>query len=173
MASISVIVPLILKWEGGYVNDKDDKGGATNRGVTLATYKTYKKKKGEPEPGVKELKKMSADEWLEILRLFYWDKCKGDELYSQSVANMLVDFAWHSGVKKAVTTIQEIVGEKADGIFGIRTLAAVNGMEARALFEKLKKERIAYIRYICKMRPANAKFKKGWLNRVNSIVYEE
>lgn len=172
MASITKIVPIILKWEGGYVNDKDDKGGATNRGVTLETYKLYKKRKGEPDPGVRELKKMSSDEWMDILRLFYWDKCKGDDIYSQSVADMLVDFAWHSGVKKAVTTIQKIVGVKEDGIFGIRTLTAVNGMDAHLLFDNIKKERVEYLKYICKMRPANAKFKKGWLNRVNSIEYE-
>lgn len=43
MADINVLVPLILKWEGGFVNDPDDLGGATNMGVTLATYRQYRK----------------------------------------------------------------------------------------------------------------------------------
>jgi len=31
-------LPFVLQWEGGYVNDPQDSGGATNRGVTYATY---------------------------------------------------------------------------------------------------------------------------------------
>lgn len=38
MADIKVLVPFILSWEGGFVNDPDDKGGATNKGVTIATW---------------------------------------------------------------------------------------------------------------------------------------
>lgn len=32
MADYRKLKPFILKWEGGYVNDKDDLGGATNKG---------------------------------------------------------------------------------------------------------------------------------------------
>lgn len=30
MANVAKLAPFILKWEGGYVNDSDDLGGATN-----------------------------------------------------------------------------------------------------------------------------------------------
>ena len=33
MAEVKKLVPFILKWEGGFVNDPDDLGGATNKGV--------------------------------------------------------------------------------------------------------------------------------------------
>lgn len=39
MADSSKLVPFILSKEGGYVNDKDDSGGATNFGITLATWR--------------------------------------------------------------------------------------------------------------------------------------
>jgi len=39
MANIQQLSPLILKWEGGYVNDPADLGGTTNKGVTLSTWK--------------------------------------------------------------------------------------------------------------------------------------
>ena len=32
MANSKILEPFILKWEGGFVNDKDDLGGATNMG---------------------------------------------------------------------------------------------------------------------------------------------
>ena len=37
MADANILKPFVLVWEGGYVNDPRDKGGATNMGVTLAT----------------------------------------------------------------------------------------------------------------------------------------
>ena len=33
-------IKFILSWEGGFVNDPRDSGGATNKGVTLSTFQT-------------------------------------------------------------------------------------------------------------------------------------
>ncbi len=52
MANINKLKPFILKWEGGFVDDPADLGGATNKGVTIGTYREYRKKKGLPEPTV-------------------------------------------------------------------------------------------------------------------------
>ena len=38
MADIKNLIPFILKWEGEFANDPTDRGGATNKGVTIATY---------------------------------------------------------------------------------------------------------------------------------------
>lgn len=40
MADVRKLAPFILKWEGGFVNDPDDLGGATNMGVTIGTWKS-------------------------------------------------------------------------------------------------------------------------------------
>lgn len=45
MADVRKLKPFILKWKGGFVNDPADLGGATNKGVTIDTYKEYRKKK--------------------------------------------------------------------------------------------------------------------------------
>lgn len=42
MANVNELTPLILKWEGGFVNDPDDLGGATNMGVTIDTFGFHK-----------------------------------------------------------------------------------------------------------------------------------
>ena len=40
MANMNQLAPFILKWEGGFVNDPADLGGATNMGVTIGTWKS-------------------------------------------------------------------------------------------------------------------------------------
>ena len=37
MAILTPLSQFILSFEGGFVNDPKDRGGATNRGVTIAT----------------------------------------------------------------------------------------------------------------------------------------
>ena len=39
MAKLDPLAKFILSFEGGYVNSKIDRGGATNMGVTIATWK--------------------------------------------------------------------------------------------------------------------------------------
>jgi len=50
MANIAKLEPHILKWEGGWSNDPNDKGGPTMKGVTIAVYTLYCRSKGKPIP---------------------------------------------------------------------------------------------------------------------------
>lgn len=170
MADVTKLAPFILQWEGGFVNDPDDLGGATNRGVTIGTYATYCKKKGYPAPTVEGLKNLSDKDWTEILKTLYWDRWKADNIKSQSVANILVDWVWASGVN-GIKIPQKVLGVTADGIVGAKTLAALNARNPKELFEEIRAARIQFIADICRKRPANNKFKKGWLNRINSLQY--
>ncbi len=171
MANVNKLAPWILKWEGGFVNDPDDLGGATNKGVTLSTYMQYCRKKGYPVPTVERLKNLSDREWTEILKTMYWDRWKADQIVDQSVANILVDWVWASGTH-GIKRPQRILGVTVDGIVGNLTLAAVNARDAKELFFAIKSDRIKFIDEICKARPANEKFRRGWLNRINGLNFE-
>ena len=172
MAKVERLVPHILKWEGGLVNDPDDLGGLTNKGVTYKTYKLYCKRKGKSvtEDGLINL---SMDEFTDILKTMYWDACRADEIVSQSVADSIVDWAWNSGTATAVKEVQRILGVKDDGVIGNITLAAINSWSPLPLFGQIKQARLAYLERICNARPANKKFYRGWLNRVDSILFSE
>lgn len=172
MASVDKLIPFIVKWEGGFVNDPDDLGGATNMGVTMATYKTYCRRKGYPVPTESRLKSMTKKQWREILKMMYWDRFRADEIESQSVANICVDWLWGSGVT-AIKRVQEMLGVKVDGIVGVKTLAAINSRSSLPLFGQIKSIRVEYIDEICEKRPKNEKFRKGWMNRLNDLRYEE
>ena len=171
MADVKKLAPFILKWEGGFVNDPDDLGGATNMGVTIGTYEAYCRKKGYPKPTVERLKNITKEEWTEILKTMYWDRWKADEIKSQSIADILVDWIWASGVH-GIKIPHDLVGVIPDGIVGPKTLAAVNSRNPRELFDQIKIARFDFIEDICRKRPANNKFKRGWMNhRINDISY--
>lgn len=173
MAQVSKLVPYILKFEGGFVNDPDDLGGETCKGITFKTYKLYRQRKKLPTPTIEDLKIISDEEFTSILKEMYWDACKADFIESQSVANAIVDWAWNSGTTTAVKEIQKVLGVKSDGVIGNITLSAINSHSPLPLFGLIQQTRKDYIDRICKARPVNQKYRKGWMNRINSLYYEE
>lgn len=173
MVDVNKLVPHILKWEGGYINDSDDLGGPTCKGVCFRTFKLFRTRKRLPVPTIEDLKNISDEEFVSILKEMYWDACRADRIESQSVANAIVDWAWNSGTTTAAKEVQKVLGVEADGIIGNITLAAINSWSPLPLFGQIQQARIAYLQRICNSRPANNKFMRGWLNRVNSLIYEE
>lgn len=171
MANSSKLVPFILQWEGGFVNDPLDLGGATNKGITIGTFTEYRRRKGLKAPTVQDLKNISNEDWHEVFKGLYWDRWKADEIKNQSVANILVDWVWASG-SHGIKRPQRLLGVTADGIVGSKTIAALNDKDPAELFRMIKADRIKFIDEICEKRPANNRFKKGWLNRINAIKYE-
>lgn len=191
MANIDKLIPHIIKWETGvarlygeplerlfersrrkgWANDPDDRGGATQTGVTLRTFTQYRKTLGKGKPSVQELMSITYQEWRRILMMFFWDKAKAEAINDDSVAVMIVDWYWGSGVW-ALRNTQKVLGVTRDGIVGAKTLAAINGWEngQRDLWNALRTERIAYYKRIAVGR--QKKYLKGWLNRVNDLKYE-
>ncbi len=172
MADINILAPFILSFEGGFSNHPADKGGATNKGVTIATWRSVGyDKDGDGDIDVDDLRLLSdADVVERVMRPHYWNRWQGDRIRSQSVANLLVDWVWASG-KHGITNVQRILGVKADGLVGEKTLAALNNSDQHALFDRIKNERRAFIDTLCRKDPAQGVFRKGWLRRLDAIAY--
>ena len=172
MANVKLLLPFILSWEGGFVNDPLDRGGATNKGVTIATWRNVGyDKDGDGDIDVDDLKIITKDDVLNrVLKPHYWDRWKADQIKSQSVANILVDWVWGSGVH-GIKIPQRVLGVKEDGVVGPITLAAVNDQEPRAFFDKIKAEREAFLWRIVKKTPSQKRFINGWINRLNDIKF--
>ena len=157
MANYKLLIPFILCYEGGFVNDPTDRGGATNRGITMATWRAYCTRKGKPAT-IQTLKAMTQSEWTEIFETQYWDKCKADLIADQSIAS-------------AIRALQMVLSITAEGAIGPQTLKAINSCPPRTIFEALKQARLKHLNNIARLHPSQRKYLRGWTNRVNAITY--
>lgn len=172
MAKIDTLVPFILSFEGGYVNDPVDRGGATNKGVTMATWRQVGyDKDGDGDIDVADLKLLTdRDVRDRVMKPHYWDRWKADQIRSQSLANILVDWVWGSGAN-GIRIPQQMLGVAVDGIVGPKTLAALNARDPAQFFSAVKKRRAEFIEGIIRRSPSQARFRKGWMRRLDSIGY--
>lgn len=168
MANIEKLKPFILRWEGGYSNHPADRGGATNKGVTINTYRHYFGRSRT----VADLKKMTLEEWTTILRRGYWDPWHGNDINSQGVANICVDWAWASGTGISIRKVQSLLDVEADGVCGAVTLAAINAANPYQLFKRIQAARIAFVEAIVRNNPSQRVFLTGWKRRINAVAYE-
>lgn len=167
MADFKRYAKKLIQLEGGYTNHPDDQGGPTNQGVTLNTYRSY----CGQEKTIKDLRNMSYGIWCDIMKDMYWDKCLADKIENQSVAEMLVDWCVNSGFV-GLRKVQEIVGTKPDGIAGPKTLAAINGADAKELFDRIMAARKQFFINIVKRNPNQKVFINGWMNRLLMFKFE-
>ena len=195
MAKIELIIPFILKWEtgnvirpsesleayynrckaskGGISNDPDDSGGYTICGVTHSTYRTYCKAKRLPDPTKADMKKaLIYTVWLDVLKRRFWNKCKCDQINNQSVALIVLDWFWGSGLA-GIKALQRCLSLKADGIIGPKTLATLIDANPRNLFEHIRNSREQFFWKLVERRPKDGKYLKGWLRRLNDIPFTE
>ena len=168
-------LPTILRHEGGFVNDPDDPGGATNKGVTFKTFQRHAQSVLGVEPTMQNLRAITDDQAGEIYELIYWNRVKGEQINDVQVAYQFVDFYINAG-GNAIRVMQRTLNEmgqhvEVDGGMGEKTLAAINAVNGEALFNNFKANRLRYYEQLVIQKPTSKKYLKGWTNRTNSFVY--
>jgi len=101
-ANFDRCIAFVLQWEGGYVNDPPDPGGATNMGITRATYSRWR---GRPV-SFAEVKALTRDQAITIYRTYYWAPIGGDSL-PVGVDLIAFDIAVNMGVSRALTWLHQ------------------------------------------------------------------
>ncbi len=173
MAQFNSFFKNLMVLEGGFVDDPKDHGGATFRGLTLYTWeKSGWDKNHDDHIDIADLKLITPEDAAKVYKLLYWDYIKGDEINSQSIAEIIFDWAVNSGTATATKKVQSLLGIKADGVFGPNTLKAVNQAIPQNLFELIKSSRIAFYASIIKRDPSQIKFKNGWNNRIQNFIFK-
>ncbi len=138
----------VLKVEGGFVDDPNDKGGKTKFGISQKAF---------PELKIVEITKEQAKE---IYKTHYWDACQADQL-PPSFDIAVFDCAVNQGPKKAVMLLQRALGVKDDGIIGNITLEACKAAGEPELRKFLLNRLFEYAKL-----DDFTKFGQGWFNRL-------
>ena len=144
----------ILVLEGGskITNDPSDSGGQTKYGISKKTF---------PNVNVINLTEQQA---IDIYKNNFYNVCMIDSINDELLALHVFDFAVNAGIGRSVKTLQKIVGSAQDGMIGAKTLSMVNSGNFSTEFIQA---RINFYKSIGVGK--NAKFLKGWLNRVNNL----
>jgi lysozyme family protein len=153
--NFAACMTFMLQAEGGFVDNPDDPGGATNEGITLATLQRH-----FPNDTVADLKAMSDATRDDIYRRDYWNAVAGDALPS-GVDLTVFDFGVNAGPRRSVRMMQEAIGVDADGQVGPITLARLGQMGASGVITRLGQMQAAYYR----AEDDFDEFGKGWLAR--------
>ena len=135
MANYKDAIAKVLKHEGGYVNDPDDKGGETYKGVSRKNWSKWigwqfidgaKYKASFP----KCLTDIAAlqDSVISFYKRNFWEPVGGDNIKDQDIANMLLDAAVLEGIKPAVKRAQKIVGITQSGEFSEELKIKLNSL---------------------------------------------
>ncbi|CBA16246.1 N-acetylmuramidase [Xanthomonas albilineans] len=175
MADFNVFFPTLLRYEGGFVNDPQDPGGATNKGITLATFRLYAKSLLQVEPALENLRALTDAQAGRIYKTCYWDAVHGDAIALQPLADIVFDFYVNAG-NNAIKLLQRVLNEQQsalqlidDGKLGPATLKAVIAADQPDLYMRYKQGRRDYYQRLVAARPTLGKFLKGWLARVEAF----
>jgi hypothetical protein len=155
-AAFQACVALVLKNEGGFVDDPEDPGGATNMGITIGTLRAWR---GQPVT-VEDVRNLSQQEARAIYRANYWNPLRCDDL-PLGVDMVVFDFGVNAGIRRSAMTLQQVVGVAQDGIVGPETLAAVARFAPAQVVDRFGAARLAFYRDL-KDWP---EFGKGWTDR--------
>ena len=151
---------LVLKHEGGYVNNPKDPGGRTNLGVTQKVWEEWV---GHPVDEA-AMRALTPTDVAPLYKKNYWDKIKGDDLPA-GVDYACFDLAVNSGVGRAAKLLQQAVGVSADGAIGPATLDAVASQNPRDVATEVCDLRLKFLQSL----PTFATFGKGWTRRVSEV----
>ena len=89
-----------MSWEGGYVDNPADPGGATNMGITMNTYTRWCQEHGKPVPTKDDLRNLTTAEAKTIYFEWYWLPSHSDQLaWPLCLANF--DTAVNAGVGRS------------------------------------------------------------------------
>lgn len=158
MKTVDELITDILRREGGFVNDPNDRGGATNWGITQGTLASWR----DRPVSVDEVRELSRDEAREIYRKVYYADADIDgepkELQAQ-----LFDINVNGGLKPIVARLTSYFNTSS-----LQEIVDFLGPKTANIM--LAASRVEYYRQITNNRPANKTFLLGWLNRASEFT---
>lgn len=164
MTRLAICLAFVARWEGGWSDHAADHGGKTKFGITEKTWDAYAYRHGI----VASVRDITLEQAQDVYAEGYWapsHACDCDPGLDLAV----LDFAIHSGVHRAVTYLQVLLGVTADGVWGPNTAAALRRADQHQVALALCTAREGFLHRIVRHDATQAHFLPGWLNRVADL----
>lgn len=184
MKSVDSIADEILAREGGFVNDPDDPGGATNHGVTIHTMRRLGLDlDGDGDVDVADVRRLTRAQARQIFVQHYFHR-PGIAKLPQALHATVFDMYVNAGAN-AVRILQRLLVEMGqridvDGAIGPQTIEAAKLAYASApnhLADAYGIARRNYYYALADARPASRKYarrrdggKGGWIARAEEFI---
>jgi len=149
---------LVLKSEGGFVNNPNDPGGMTNLGVTKRVWEEYT----GHEVDEKAMRGLTPEKVAPLYEQKYWRPCYG-EVLPRGLDFVVFSMGVNAGPGRSVKLLQSSLGLVPDGVIGPRTRGLISDSNCATLIAKFSESRRLYYGAL-KTFPI---FGKGWLARVD------
>jgi len=180
-SAFDLAVSTVLIHEGGFVDDPDDPGGATNFGISLR----FLEAEGELDfdhdgfmdgdinfdgvIDVRDIQAMNREDAIKFYRTRWWDRYGYEEL-SPMIGPKVFDLAVNMGARQAHLCLQRACRAcrypvTEDGIIGQQTMAASIGPVPPVLLAALRSEAAGFYRQLVASKPKFDKYLDGWLKR--------
>lgn len=184
MQSVREIAEDIVQREGGYVDDPDDPGGATNFGVTIHTMRRLGLDlDGDGDVDARDVRRLSKAQAVDIFIRHYFHKPLISAL-PQALQPSVFDMYVNAG-SNAVRILQRLLREMGqdvtiDGALGPQSIKATQVAFESAPSEMVDAYGIARRNYYFRLadrRPASRKYarsragtKGGWIRRAEEFI---
>lgn len=167
------IIQNIIRREGGFVNHPADKGGATKYGITAATLGNWRDLKRSATAN--EVKNLTQQEAEQIYYKNYIQKPGFENITFFPLLNLLVDYGVHSGTARATKALQTCLGVTADGIFGVKSNAALQNVlsdinKTKALYYQVLVNRTKFLMNFVAKNSSQLCFLNGFTNRLCEFI---
>jgi lysozyme family protein len=177
MANFDLAFSETMKAEGGYVNDPQDPGGETYKGIARKMNSKWDgwilidmAKQDKAFPANLDSNTQLQDKIKSFYEVNYWDKMRGDDITDQHIAASIFDFAVNAGCITSAKLAQFAVGADPDGTIGPDTLAKINQQDPRTFLAFFSLHKIARYLSICEKRQDSKKFFYGWVKRTLEVL---
>lgn len=162
MSNFRKSIEIVLKHEGGYVNDPKDAGGETKFGISKRSYPHL------------DIKKLTRQQAIDIYKKDFWDVNRFEEIVSDDVATKLFDTTVNTGSVPAIKMAQRVCNIltnsklKVDGIIGSKTISVVNSIGEKEFLEQFRELQKLHYEKIVLKDSSQKRFLEGWLKRAAS-----
>ncbi len=154
---------LVLKSEGGFVNNPKDPGGMTNLGCTKRVWEAFV---GHAVTEA-DMRALLPADVQPIYKTNYWDAVNCDHL-PLGLDYVVFDCSINSGPVRAAKILQGALQLPRSGSVDTETLAAANAADRMELIQKYQETRLAFLHGLSTWDD----FGRGWSNRVASVQVE-